>query len=226
MKKIFISTIVLLCCTAGYIQAQFAGKKFISGAAAINFFNHNPDLTTSTNGYNYNIIVQAGKFTSETRASGWNFNHTLVGGKPYTSYTGNTEIYKGIGNVGFGVGRFWEYYKHFNNKLGVFAGPSINLNYDYTKGPDPQYGFPNISKGHTIALSVGLKAGMYYQLSEKWWITASLGYSDPVSISYSAVESKQPGSFESLTKNNFNYKFAPVINFPSVGLGFRYFLKE
>jgi hypothetical protein len=226
MKKIFIFTIVLLCCTAGYIQAQFAGKRFISGSASVNLYNNNPDYATSTNQFNYLISVQAGKFKSETRASGWNLNHSLSVGKSFTTYTGNTEIYKGIGNVGFGVGHFWQYYKHFNNKLGVFAGPAINLNYDYTKGPDPQYGLPNIARGHTIALSVALSAGMYYQLSEKWWITASLGYSGPVSISYSAFESQQPGSFESLIRNTFNYKFAPVINFPSVGLGFRYFLKE
>lgn len=226
MKKIFISTIVLLFCTAGYIHAQFAGKKFISGAAGVNFFNHNPDLMTSTNGYNYNINVQVGKFTSETRASGWNLNHSLMGGKSYMPNAAIIETYKGINNIGFGVGRFWEYYKHFNNKLGVFAGPNVGLNYFYSKGPNSEYNLPNITRGHTLELSVGLRAGIYYQLSEKWWITASLGFSNPLSVSYSAFESTPLGTDESSVKNTFNYKFMPVITFPSVGLGFRYFLKE
>lgn len=226
MKRIFISTIILLFCTAGYIHAQFAGKKFISGSAGINFSNINPDQTISTNEYGYLINVQSGKFKSETRASGWNLSHSLYGGKSYTDYNGNTEIYEGIRNTGFGVGRFWEYYKHFNNKLGVFAGPNLSLNYSFTKGPSPDTGLPNTTKANTVALLAGLNAGLYYQLAEKWWITASLGFSNPVSLSYSAVETTQPASAQSVRTKSFNYKFAPVINFPSVGLGFRYFLKE
>ncbi|KAA6430459.1 hypothetical protein FEM33_26035 [Dyadobacter flavalbus] len=225
MKKIFIFTLMLLFCTAGYIHAQFAGKKFISGAASIDFFNHNPDLTASTNGYNYNISIQAGKFKSETRASGWNLSHSLTGGKTVFNNNENVETYKGINSLGFSIGRFWQYYKHFNNKLGVFAGPNIDLGYTFAKGPSSEYNLPN-TQGHTIALTAGLSAGMYYQLSEKWWITASLAFSNPVFVSYSAFESTQQGTDETILTNTFNYKFAPAINFPAVGLGFRYFLKE
>ncbi|GGC00724.1 hypothetical protein [Dyadobacter sediminis] len=226
MKKIFIFTLMLLFCTAGYIHAQFAGRKFISGAASVNFFNHNPDLTTSTNGYNYNINIHAGKFKSETRASGWNLSHSLIGGKSYMPNSEVMKTYKGINNLGFGIGRFWQYYKHFNNKLGVFAGPNIDLGYTFTKGPSPEYNTPNTTRGHTIALSAGLSAGMYYQLSEKWWITASLGFSNPVFVSYSAFESTQLRTDETILRNGFNYKLTPAISFPFVGLGFRYFLKE
>lgn len=223
----------MLVCSANYLFAQMDGKRFISGTAGINFNNYNPNVANATNGYGYNFNIAVGKFKTNTKAVGWNLTSSLSGGK--TNYTILSEVNlpidiqrNGINSVGVGVGRFWQYYKHFNNKTGIFAGPHINLSFSnsktYERGAEAKY--LSETKTNAIQVSAGLTAGAYYHFSDKWWITASLAFSNPVSVNYSFIsKSDSPANITDENKSTqLNYTFAPRFTFPNVGIGLRYFL--
>lgn len=228
MKNIIFLSIILLN-LAETAHAQLAGKRFISGSAGINFSNQNPSQATSSNNYGYNFNINLGKFKTDTRVSGWTLSNSLGGKKDkYYTYNNGGSISNdrsGINNVGFGLGKFWHFYKHFNDKIGIFGGPTITLGYLHTKDFSTSGNGQTLmeKKTNKISVSFGLNAGLYYKLSEKWWLTGSLAFSDPFNVGYSFINSKSENQSYSGKAKQLTYAFSPVFTFPSVGLGLNYF---
>ncbi|MCE7040666.1 hypothetical protein [Dyadobacter sp. CY312] len=227
MKKIFILTCISIFGVSGILKAQFTGKQYIGGEAAVNFNNSDLNNDRSVNNYGYNFDISLGKFQSETRATGWNLSTSLSGAKNFYQLddTGIPIERKGINRVGVGVGRFWQFYKHFNNNVGIFAGPGVNLGFSASKELDNQGGtFFYDVKRNQINLSLGLAAGVYYKFSDKWWATASLAFANPISVEYVFAKYKALSNIDAgFKRNELKYQFNPGINLPSVGLGVRYF---
>ena len=232
MKNIFFIIFTVLLISCGQLKAQFEGKQFVSGSAGLNFGNTNPSTAKATNGYGYNFNVDIGKFKTNTKAVGWRISSSLGGGKSiYNLYNNGslTEYEKdGIKSFSAGVGRFWQFYKQFNDKIGIFGGPNVDLSFSnsrqYETSSDANFLFEN--KANTISISAGLSAGLYYRFSEKWWVNASLAFASPFSVGYSFLHSNVESQNEGNLPNDsgqLNYSFSPTLTFPSVGFGLRYF---
>ncbi|WP_439584654.1 hypothetical protein [Dyadobacter bucti] len=228
MKNRILLACVILICSKGVLMAQTEGKHFISGTAGINFNNINPSESETTNGYGYNFNIDIGKFRTANTATGWSLSNSLSGSKSsHSRVEGIPSTYNGINGFGFGLGRFWQFYKHFNTKFGLYAGPQLSLGYAFNKKYDDG-GANNVraEKDNTFTLAAGVSAGAYYQFTERWWITGSIGFSNPVSVEFSMVNSKHLSDQSTFKSKNLTYQFLPAITFPSVGLGLRYFLKN
>lgn len=224
MKKLTLLILLLQICTATAVMAQLEGRRFLSGGIGLNFDNNNPDMVKATNNFSGNVNIGIGKFKTQTRASGWNLSGYLGGGKTLRNVNGQDETDSGITQYGIGAGRFWQFYKHFNDKIGIYAGPNINLSYDYKKEWLTEQEEINIRKTYATTLSLGVGAGVYYRLSEKWWLDASLGFATPFSVGYTKIDNEYVRSNTTAKANQFNYNLSPSFTFPSVGLGLRYFL--
>ena len=224
MKKHILLILLLQTCLATAVMAQLEGRRFLSGAIGVNFTNNNPDLSKATNNYGGNVNIGVGKFTTQNKAAGWNLTGYLGGAKTLRYVNGQDEFQSGINQYGIGVGRFWQFYKHFNEKIGIYAGPNVSANYKYTKEQITEQDDVNDRKTHETTLALGVGAGVYYRLSERWWLDASLGFATPVSVSYTKISNDYIGSNASSTSNRFAYNLSPSFTFPSVGLGLRYFL--
>ncbi|TDE18503.1 hypothetical protein [Dyadobacter psychrotolerans] len=232
MKNIFFFVGIMIFLGNGTSFAQFEGKKYVSGSFGLSFGNSNPVSGQAGQRYEYNLGFSLGKFKTETRASGWNLNSSLSGTENSTlQFDGSNFVEssgKGLNYFKIGAGRFWHFYKHINDKTGLFGGPEINANYSLNK----EYGnigssLLSVNTTKTIQLSMGLTAGVYYRFSDKWWGTASLAFSDPVSVGYSflkQLKSLDPNTIETTKNVQLGYRLSPSFSFPSVGLGFRYFL--
>ena len=228
MKNIYYSLIILFLGIPHFVSAQFEGQKFLSGSASIMFNGNKPKQSGSTDKYGYNFDINLGKFKSNTRASGWKVNTWLEGSKNQLriySNTGNEEFERsGINGIGAGIGRFWDFYKHFNDKTGIFAGPDLNLSYNrahvYSTNNDATAIIKN-SKNE-VFLSFGVHAGLYYKLSEKWWITANIALANPAGISYSRSKQTVEETGDQGIQKTLNYYFNPRFTFPSVGFGLRF----
>jgi hypothetical protein len=229
MKNLFFLMISFFLVCSGNVSAQLKGKQFLSGTAQVLFSNNKADDTKAANGYGYNFAISLGKFKTNTIASGWNLNTSLSGSdQDYIIIRDgvSTPIRKsGINGFGVGVGRFWQFYKHFNEKTGIYAGPDINLGYNHTKD------YETISNGmylsdrtnDQISLSLGVSAGLYYKFSDKWWVTANIAVSSPVHLDYNIARQESPeAGFDNKVKT-FDYALNPGFTFPSVGFGLRYF---
>ena len=229
MKKIYFLVIISILVFSKPVLAQFEGKKFLSGSAQIDFGNNNPEMSQSTNGYSAGINVNLGKFKTNTRASGWNLAGSIGGQKAfYQTFTNGSQVNwekSGINLVGAQIGKFWQFYKHFNEKVGVFAGPGVNATYQNTISYEPVLEGQYLTeiKSNSIGLALGVSAGIYYRLSEKWWIDGSIGFSSPVNINYSITDRKSTGDFEDFRSKTMSYSLTPSFTFPSVGFGVRYF---
>lgn len=231
MKNIFSLTLILFLSSAEILLAQYQGSRFLSGSAGINFTNNNPQSQTATNDYGYNFDISMGKFKTDKMAVGWRLSNFLGGAKSvYRIYDGNGQSQEfeksGINSIGVGVGRFWQYYKHFNDKIGIFGGPQVDLSLSNSRSYETGSG-SNINLIQTltnkIQLSAGLSAGLYYHFTEKWWVTASLAFSNPISVDYSFMSRSVDGTGETFKQKQLNYSFSPNFTFPSVGFGLRYF---
>jgi len=229
MKNILFITCLLVLGSTRFSIAQLDGKQFLSGSAGINFNNSNPASLGATHNYSYNFDISLGKFKSETRAVGWRISNSLGGGKMvYNIYNGSeVEQYErdGINRFGIGLGRFWHFYKQFNDKLGIYGGPEAGVSFLNTKSYSNQNESRSLMENRVqqIQLSLGLSAGFYYTFSEKWWVTASLAFANPVSVDYSFQRGRNVVTDENGKSNELTYRFSPVFNFPNVGLGLRYF---
>ncbi|SKB56106.1 outer membrane beta-barrel protein [Dyadobacter psychrophilus] len=224
MKKLTLLILLLQICTATAVMAQLEGRRFLSGGIGLDFANTNPDLTESTNNYNGNVNIGIGKFKTQTKAVGWNLSGYLGGGKTLRYVNGQDESQSGINQYGIGAGRFWQFYKHFNEKIGIYAGPNVNLSYNYKKERLMEQENINDRKSHATTLSLGVGAGVYYRLSERWWLDASLGFATPFSLAYTKINNDYVGSTVTSKASQINYNLSPSFTFPSVGLGLRYFL--
>ncbi|MCF0053281.1 porin family protein [Dyadobacter sp. LJ53] len=224
MKKRIIFILLLQICAASAVMAQLEGRRFLSGGIGASFYNTNPDLDEATNNYNGNVSIGIGMFKTQTKAVGWNLTGYVGGGKSLRYINGQSEPKSGINQYGIGVGRFWQFYKHFNEKIGIYIGPNVNLNYGYKKEWLTEQNDINEQKTHTTNLSLGVSAGVYYKLSERWWLDASLGFATPFSVGYTKTNNEYLASSQTTKSSQFNYNLSPTFNFPSVGLGLRYFL--
>lgn len=232
MKNIYSFIALLLLSSSEILLAQSEGQKFISGTASVNFNNTDPDLQKSSNTYGYNFDIGLGKFKSGTVASGWNLSTSLSGRKQnLTSYDNGVpfdRVKNGINGFGAGVGHFWQFYKHFNDKAGVFAGPEVNARYSNAKTYETTGNGQALieNKTNTVTLSAGLHAGLYYKLSPKWWITGSIALSDFASVNYTDLHSEVDLKAETTRQKTFNYAFSPSFRFPVVGFGLRYLVQK
>jgi hypothetical protein len=225
MKKTLLFTWLLMACSITGALAQYEGRRFVSASAGINFGTQKQDGYPSTNGYGYNFNAGFGKFKTQNMARGWSVGSVLAGGKSGIFRNGENETDSGISQFGANVGYFWQYYKHFNDKFGVFGGPNIGVAYNYTRGYDTSNGVTE-TKNQTFTLPFSLSAGAYYTLNERWWITGSLGFSDLFMVGYTHIDVENLDLKTGSNSNVFTYKFTPSINFPSVSLGLRYFFKN
>jgi hypothetical protein len=74
-----------------------------------------------------------------------------------------------------------------------------------------------------FGLYAGLQAGLYYKLSEKWWVSGSLKFSEPFALDY-MIKKDELGTTPTEHKTTeVKYRFASVFSIPAVGLGLRYF---
>lgn len=225
MKAIYYILLLILC-PATAALAQLEGKRFISGGVSTNFNATNPETGRSTNSYGYGINLGLGKFKTATRAGGWSIFSNMNGSKQNITGATDTVTISGINAFAIGTGYSWDFYKHFNDKFGVFGGPGVSLKYTYdrqTQGNgDNLYDYKN----NEISTSLQLSAGVYYVLNDRWWLTASLAFSSPVYLGYTFGRSEHRGTGEGADSNGFKYQLAPSFTFPSVGIGLRYFFKD
>ncbi|PSL28680.1 outer membrane beta-barrel protein [Dyadobacter jiangsuensis] len=224
--KIIYYTFLLIFCSATIAFAQLEGKRFISGAVSTNFDTYKPETGKSTNGYAYGVSIGLGKFKTATRAGEWSIFSNMNGSKKNFNLGTDTTTLKGIDGFGIGTGYRWSFYKHFSDKFGVFGGPGISVRYNYIKQfqSDGQELFEQ--KSNEISASLDLSAGAYYALNDRWWLTASLAFSNPVYATYSFGKSKGRTTATSYDNSGLRYQLSPSFNFPSVGIGLRYFFKD
>lgn len=229
MKNIFLLISILLLGLSEKVNAQLEGKRYISGSAGINFSNNNPVNTSASNSFGYNFNLGLGKFRTDTRVSGWMLSNSIGGNSAryFISGAGGQQEFdkSGIKNVAVGVGKFWHFYKHFTDKLGVFGGPEINLGYVNTRDFSLVNNGQELMETKTdkIMLSLGLSAGLYYKFSEKWWVTGSLAFSNPLHVDYSIIKAKTENQDYKDKAGQLTYALSPSFTFPSVGFGLRYF---
>ncbi|GGH38571.1 outer membrane beta-barrel protein [Dyadobacter endophyticus] len=227
MKNITFLVLAVLTCVSGGAFAQYEGKRFLTGSLSLDFNNTNPDISKATHSYGYNVSTGIGRFKSNTRANVWNLSTSLRAGKGYlTDNSGETTTISGISSVGFGVGHAWQFYKHFNDKVGVFASLGPDLSYLYGKQRENNENYSWDVKSHAFSLSLGVSAGAYYRLDERWWLTASIGFAQPVAVQFTRRNTQERATGARSHSNQLNYGFSPSITLPSVGLGLRYFLKD
>jgi hypothetical protein len=225
MKKTLLFGCLLVVCTITAAFAQYEGKRFVSANAGVSFSNNNPDEYPSTNGYGYNFDASFGKFKTSNMARGWSLSSSLSGAKNFSYYNGDTQIRDGLTGFGVGAGYFWQYYKHFNDKFGIFGGPNIGISYSYGK----TYGSPNADseqRTNSFSLPFSVSGGAYYTLNERWWLTASLGFANLFSVGYTVAKTENQLSTDTFESKAFEYKFSPTIALPSVSLGLRYFFRN
>lgn len=233
MKKVILF-IFSLALTIVQAAAQYAGRAFIKGNASIAFsstsFRQN-DSNFSNGGFTAGL--SKGKFLTDQKATGF----SLEGGLDFYSYTNfgtgkPVPNYKdqGIGGFSVGAGKFWQFYKHFGEQWGIYGEPSVNIGYahsEYFESPNSE---PHVGvKRNTYRAGVSLAAGAYYQLSPRWWLNASIGFSNPLNLSFEQAKWEEFNSSGSKisdgTKSNvFKYEFIPNMVLPSVGFGLTYFI--
>lgn len=216
----------MAACSVTAAFAQLEGKRFVSATAGIDFSRQNDDEYPASAQYGYNFSANLGKFKTATKASGWNLSTSLSGQKDVQYRWGDAESLQGITGVGAGLGYFWQHYKHFSDKFGIFGGPQVNVAYAYSKQLESNSNGYFERKKHTISPQFGISAGAYYALSERWWLTASLGFVDLIYLSYTRENAESLQTGETFSGNSFSYKLTPNLALPSVSLGLRYFFKN
>lgn len=233
-------TLIVLggCLTGGSVFGQYAGRKFISGDAGIYFSSFKDDDTDVglTRG-GVSLAASLGRFTADNKAKGF----LVKGGVGFDRYLPDTPSNtfedsrrNGINDYSFGTGMFWNYYKHFSSRIGIYGGPAVSLGYVYEQRYMVEFGGDLVRRrNNTVNASLSLTGGAYYQFSPKWWLTISLAYSDPVTGSFThGRNTGYDASSEGFVKrssdrrdNIFAYRFTPQLYLPSVGVGLTYFLK-
>jgi len=225
MKTIYY-TFLLIFCTGTIAFAQLEGKRFISGTVAADFGSYKPEARKSANNYSYTINIGLGKFKTANKTGEWSIFTNLKGSKQYFIVGTDSSTVKGIDAFGGGTGYTWNFYKHFSDKFGVFGGPGLAVRYAFLKQRQTDGLELFEYKSNEITASLELNAGAYYALNERWWLTASLGFSNPVSVAYTFGSTKGKVTGTRYEMSGFKYQLTPSFTFPSVGLGLRYFFKD
>jgi hypothetical protein len=229
MKNLFFIAGFLLVFSTGQVFSQLQGRTFISGSAGIGFNQVNPANAKNFHGYSYQFDALIGKFKTENRAAGWRLSNRLEGSKRTYSLYQHIEVRdfekSGVTDVGFGIGRVWQFYKHFNEKVGMYAGPEISLGYTHGNRYSVMHDRQGLERSQTAKFSfyAGLHAGIYYKLSEKWWVLGSLEFSEPFFVDYTVQKNSLDVGSENNKTSEVRYRFTPVFSVPAMGFGLRYF---
>lgn len=226
MKKSILYLVLLTLGSISTAFGQLEGKRFISGSAGVGFNNRNPVNNRAEHSYSYNLNIGLGKFKTATKTGEWTIISSLGGGKNYLDVPPRSIVRKGIGSFAIGGGYSWNYYKHFSDKFGIYGGPGLTMRYAYVKQTDSQGENVYEQKSNEVTVAFQLAAGAYYALNERWWLTGSLGFSNPAFVSYVFGKAESLTSDTESKNSGFHYQFSPAFNFPSVGLGLRYFFKD
>ncbi len=233
MKKIvlFIFSLALAIVQA---SAQYAGREFIRGNASVTFsstsFQRN-DSNASNGGLS--IGLSKGKFLTDQKVTGFSLNGSLSFYSYKNFWTGqkvDDDRARGIQNFSVGGGKFWQFYKHFGEQWGIYGEPSVNVGYTYSK----YFQNPSIdpyvrTKSNVYRVGLSLAAGAYYKLSQKWWLNASIGFSNPLNFSFAHSKREDFSSGNQVSDgtrgNVFSYELIPSLTLPSVSLGLTYFIR-
>lgn len=225
MKAIYYFLFLsLLSSTAA--RAQLDGRKFMSGSISTNFNTTNPESGKSNNSYSYGVSLGLGKFKSSTRAGEWSIFSNLSGSKQHFYVPNDSLTRSGINGFGIGTGYAWSFYKHFGEKFGIFGGPGITVRYQFAKQIEANGEELVEHKSNDVTASLSISAGAYYALNDRWWLTASLAFSNPVYLTYASSQTEIRKTATAYKTSGIQYELTPAFNFPSVSLGLRYFLKD
>ena len=226
MKNTITYILVLIIVSVSTAFGQLEGKRFISGNAGVGFSNQDSEYNRSSTGYSYNVSLGLGKFKTSTKTGEWLIVSSLIGGKQNYDLPNESVNWNGITSFSLGTGYAWNFYKHFSDKFGIFGGPGLSLVYSFGKSLTNPGSIYYETKSNQVSFNLQLGAGAYYVLSERWWLTGSLAFSNPVYLSYKFGKSKPFDPGPNVDNSGFEYKLAPDFTFPSVGLGLRYFFKD
>lgn len=220
MKKYVILFLVFV----GFVstsQAQFeSGESFVSGSFYTDLQKNKrntPDINRTS--FTSLLSISVGKFVKENKAVGWTFSNNLSLFK-----LNQPEYIKPLQSLGFGVGRFVEYYKPLAGKFAVYARPGIGIGYSLSKeysgtGDLLIYEATN----NRISLNTSLEAGLAWRFATKWALYGSVAFSNPVSVSTSFNRRKYTDGLLDQRGNSFDYNFNPTASSGQIGLGLRYF---
>ncbi|SEI44036.1 hypothetical protein SAMN05216327_101588 [Dyadobacter sp. SG02] len=229
MKNIRTSIlIVAFAMTHSLVTAQFKeGESFIGGAFNVNLFDSkSKDTDSRYNVYGHNIDVSLGKFRSSTKAVGWTLSHNLATQK-IKSLTFEP---KPLNSLGFGISRFWEFYKPLNDKFSLYVRPRIGLGYNLENTFENANGIITTeTRIHSISLAASVGAGIAWRIAPKWAIYGGFAFSNPLDVSFGfgrqrdVANPRPDGQYPQSNLRGFSYRFAPELSSGSIGLGFRYF---
>ncbi|MDR6803899.1 hypothetical protein J2Y45_001168 [Dyadobacter sp. BE34] len=208
--------------------AQFKeGEKFISGSFYLNLFDNKvKDIDSQYRRYNHTIGVSMGKFKSNTMATGWGLSHSLA----FQKLENFNIDPKPLQTLGFGIERFWEFYKPLNDKFALYVRPDAGLSYTLKNSFDViDDRIARETQDNSFLLGFDISAGIAWRLAPKWVMYGSFAFSNPIYISYGfgkithTVNPRPDGQYPQTNTRGFAYNFAPQLSSGSIGLGFRYF---
>jgi hypothetical protein len=209
-------------------SAQFKeGESFADGSFYVNLFDNkmkNTDI--GLNRYSHNINLSLGRFKSSTFATGWALSHNLI-----TQNLKNYDIDpKSLQTLGFGVSRFWEFYKPLNDKFSLYVRPSIGLSYKLDNTYESSSSvILSETRRHSFSLGASVSGGIAWRLAPKWAIYGGFAFTNPLDITFgfaknrNVADMRPDGQFPQTNSRGFSYRFAPELSSGSIGLGFRYF---
>ena len=209
-------------------SAQFKeGESFIDGSFYVNVFDNKMKNTdTGINRYSHNINLSLGRFKSSTFATGWTLSHNLV-----TQKLKNYNIDpKSLQTLGFGVSRFWEFYKPLNDKFSLYVRPNVGLGYklDNTFESSNDIILTD-TRIHSFSLGASVSGGVAWRLAPKWAIYGGFAFASPLDVTLGFSKKRNmanirpDGEYPQTNARGFSYRFAPDLSSGSIGLGFRYF---
>lgn len=229
MKKIQIfTTILLLLLLDNNAFAQFKeGQSFVAG----NFFNYlntfkskNPNA--GVDHYTHNLGFSFGKFTKDNRAAGWGITQSLI----IENYDNMSVDPRALRELGFGMERFWEFYKPIlADKIALYARPILGLSYTHNGAWEQLDGALSLEKRtNTVMLGVSLAVGLAWRVTPRWALYGSFAFYNPANVAYSFGDTENylaqnPGGENVVDKTSgFKYSLSPELSAGTVGLGFRY----
>lgn len=235
MKSTYLIAFFILFAAVNKASAQYEGREFIRGAGHLNFSNHkNSTVETSVSSGNLDISLSKGRFVTGNKATGFSL-HGGIGLSHMNDEAASLFPWRdkanGISGFTAGVGKFWQFYKHINENWGIYGEPSVGFDFSFSRAFSQEVSDAYLrQEKYQYALALNLRAGAYYKLSEKWWLNASLGFSNPVSLSLenrknnilTAVDHRLNSTIKT---NTINYQLTPALTLPSVGLGLTYFIR-
>jgi hypothetical protein len=196
MKSIIIIVINLMLCSGLHAQPS-GGHFFLGGNIGISRsvekkeFNGNTydDITTTS----YYVHPKAGIFLGKKFAIG-----ALIGYNGSTNKDPDAELYEYTSNVYnlFSFGPFFRYYI-IAGKGGLFVESELtagigNTKRIYNEGVD--------YKGTITQFKVGIAPGVYYSITEKITLEATIGW-----LGYMNYSDRYNPLFDDDKKNSFNY---------------------